>query len=180
MRLSPSVSHQTWDTNENTRANTPKTSDGALTPAPPVRGPASHGLQLLVVHDVHPRVGTPSGLAARHVGDAWHPAIILVLAFSIWLTPSATSETSCKGRGGAPTTSTTLEANGKDVGDTSQTGLTKYRHIFDTGRPSLEKRKYQRCTSIIKYRVHLISQQTVALLLITRSISPSEPPPKHP
>ena len=77
----------------------PKISDGALTPAPPSRGPASHGLQLVVVHDVHPRVGTPSGLAERHVGDAWHPSIILVLAFSIWSTPSATSEAGCKRRG---------------------------------------------------------------------------------
>jgi len=77
----------------------PKISDGALTPAPPSRGPAMHGLQLVVVQDVHPRVGTPPGLASRHVGDALHPSIILVLAFSIWLTPSATSEANCKGRG---------------------------------------------------------------------------------
>ena len=63
----------------------PTSSDGALTPAPP----AAHGLQLVVLHDVHPRVGTPSGLASRHVGDAWQPAIILVLAFAIWFSPNS-------------------------------------------------------------------------------------------
>ena len=63
----------------------PNVIDGALIPAPPWG--ASHGLQLVVVHDVHPRAGTPSGLAARHDGDDLQPVTICALAFSIWFAP---------------------------------------------------------------------------------------------
>jgi len=72
------------------RAKSPTSSDGALralTP-PELTSPAEHVLQLVVLHDVHPPVGTPFGLALRHVGDDWQPAIILVLAFAIWFAPS--------------------------------------------------------------------------------------------